>query len=54
VSPSSLLESILGFLSRIANIEAAESLALAVSGARPLDWETPSAPIVNAKKTCRK
>ena len=36
VVPSSLLESILGLLSRILNIDAAESLALEVSGPRAL------------------
>ena len=51
--PSSLLESIADFLSRIANIDAAESFALAESGAMPADWETPNAAIVNAKKTCK-
>lgn len=52
--PLLLLESIVGFLSRISNIEAVESLALAVSGAKALDWETPIAVIVKQKKTCRK
>lgn len=51
VMPSSLLESILGLLSRILNIEAAESLALAVSGAKAEVWETPIAESVKAKKT---
>lgn len=53
VVPSLLLESILGLLSRISNIEAAESFALLVSGAMALVWDTPIAEIVNAKKTCK-
>lgn len=53
VMPSVLLESILGLLSRISSIEAAESLALLLSGAKALLWETPTADIVKAKKTCR-
>lgn len=52
--PSLLLESILGLLSSISNIEAAESLALLVSGANALVWETPTADIVKAKKTYKK
>ena len=51
VMPASLLESILGLLSRILNIEAAESFALLESGAIPLDSETPTAEIVKAKNT---
>ena len=54
VVPSSLLESIAGFVSRISNIEVAESLALFVSGAKALLWETPTAVTVKAKKTCTK
>lgn len=54
VMPSSLLESILGLLSRISNIEAAESLALLVSGPKAVVWETPTADMVRAKKTCRR
>ena len=50
--PSLLLESMLGLLSRISNIEAAEFLALVVSGAKALECETPFAAIVKAKKTC--
>jgi hypothetical protein len=34
-------------------MEAAESLALLLSGAKALVWETPTADIVKAKKTCR-
>lgn len=52
VLPSSLLESILGLLSTILNIEIAESLALLISVAMELLWETPNAEIVKAKKTC--
>lgn len=52
VVPSSLLESISDFLSRIPNIETAESLALLASVAMALLWETPIADIVKAKKTC--
>ena len=51
VIPTLLLESILGLLSRIPNMEAAESLALLVSGAMALAWETPVAAIAKAKKT---
>ena len=54
VMPSLLLESIAGLLSRISSIEAAESLALLVSGAKALDWETPIAVTVKEKKTCAK
>lgn len=54
VMPSVLLESILGLLSIISSIEAAEYLALLVSGAKALVWETPTADIVKAKKTCKK
>ena len=52
VVPSSLLESISDFLSRIPNIETAESLALLASVAMALLWETPIADIDKAKKTC--
>lgn len=52
VVPSLLLESILGLLSRISKIEAAESLAFLVSGEKAV-LETPSAEIVKAKKTCK-
>ena len=34
-------------------MEAAESLALVVSGAMALAWESPIAEIVKAKKTCK-
>ena len=34
-------------------MEAAESLALLVSGAMALAWETPIAAIAKAKKTCK-
>jgi hypothetical protein len=34
-------------------MEAAESLALLLSGAKALVWETPTADIVKAKKTCK-
>lgn len=54
VVPASLLESILDFLSIMENIEAAESLALLLSGLIALDCETPTAAIVNEKKTWRK
>lgn len=50
--PSSLLESILGLSSTILNIEIAESLALLMSVAMELLWETLIAEIVKAKKTC--
>lgn len=53
VVPSLLLESIKGLLSRIPKIEAAESLALLVSGAKAVLWATPSVEIVKAKKTCK-
>jgi len=43
-----------GLLSRIQNIEAVESLALLVSGAKALVCETPVAVIVKQKKTCTK
>lgn len=52
VLPSLLLESMAGLLSRILNIEAAESLALFMSGAKELLWEMPMAVIVKQKKTC--
>jgi len=52
VLPSLLLESMVGVLSRMLNIEAAESLALLVSCAKALDWEMPIAVIVKQKKTC--
>ena len=40
-----------GLLSRILNIEVAESLALLVSGAKTLVWEMPMAVIVKQNKT---
>ena len=52
VKPSSLLESMLGLLSRILNIEAAESMALVESGAKAELWEIPIAETEAAKKTC--
>ena len=53
VLPDASLESIFDFLSIIPNMEAVADLALLESGAKELDWETPIAAIVNAKKTCK-
>jgi hypothetical protein len=51
VIPSSLLESIFDFLSRILKMEIAESLVLVASKASALACETPTAPKTKAKKT---
>ena len=52
ILPSLLLESIQGLLSRISKIEATDALAWVVSEEKAVLWETPSAEIVKAKKTC--
>lgn len=52
IMPSSLLESMLDFLSRIAKMEATESLALVESGPNALVCETLRLAMVKAKKTC--
>jgi len=51
VIPSSLLESVFDFLSRILKMEIAESLALVASEASALACETPTAAKTKAKKT---
>lgn len=53
VIPDSSLASILGLRSRTANTEAVADFALVESGARELDWETATAAIARAKKTCK-
>jgi hypothetical protein len=53
VMPSSLLESILDFWSRILKMEIAESLAFVASEANALACATPTAATTKAKKTWR-
>lgn len=54
VMPSLLLESILGLLSSISNIEAAAPLLLLRSEGRLLRTESPIDAIVKAKMTCKR
>lgn len=53
VFPACTSGSILDSRSNKANTELTATLTLVKSGERPADWETPSALIVIAKKTCK-